>query len=268
MLTTLNMPRFRRTALVLNDFTDILTSNDVAAAGGASPALQRKVVFTMGCHGGLNVPDRAALPADAALGIDPALDFAQAMARQRAVFIASTGYGLGDDIGLAGTELLLTIFADELVQGDVFIGNALRDSKKSFLLSLLSMTAYDEKSSIQLTMFGMPMYKVIVPNTPGSVTPLPLQAAESSSNFTLNVQDGASTTTTTHNVEPVTTSNGTYLTADGDSQITAFRPIQPRVVSPVPPGSSGAGRAHKIGHLYGRDRVRSRDLASEPGLVT
>ncbi len=95
------------------------------------------------------------------------------MARQRAVFIASTGYGLGDDIGLAGTELLLTVFADELVQGDVFIGNALRDSKESFLLSLLSMTTYDEKSSIQLTMFGLPMYKVKVPSTPGSITPLP-----------------------------------------------------------------------------------------------
>src|SRR3990172_2895844 len=47
----------------VDDFTDILNSNQVAAAGGATPALERRVVFTMGCHGGLNVPDRAALPA-------------------------------------------------------------------------------------------------------------------------------------------------------------------------------------------------------------
>jgi PKD domain len=229
----------------VDDFTDILNSSQVAAAGGATPALQRRVVFTMGCHGGLNVPDRAALPADAGLGIDPSLDFAQAMARQRAVFIASTGYGLGDDIGLAGTELLLTVFADELVQGDVFIGNALRDSKESFLLSLLSMTTYDEKSSIQLTMFGMPMYKVEVPDTPGSIAPL--QAQQSSETFTLNVEDGATTTTTTHSIEPVTTSNGTYLTADDDSQVTAFRAIQPRVVTPIPPGSPVQGVLIKSG---------------------
>jgi hypothetical protein len=229
----------------VDDFTDILNSSQVAAAGGATPALQRRVVFTMGCHGGLNVPDRAALPADAGLGIDPSLDFAQAMARQRAVFIASTGYGLGDDIGLAGTEKLLTVFADELVQGDVFIGNALRDSKESFLLSLLSMTTYDEKSSIQLTMFGLPMYQVKVPSTQGSITPLP--AAETSGNFTLNVQDGASTTTTTHNIEPVTTANGTYLTADGDSQVTAFRSIQPRIVKPIPSGNPVQGVLIKSG---------------------
>ena len=229
----------------VDDFTDIVNSNEVAAAGGPTPALERKVVFTMGCHGGLNVPDRAALPADPGLGIDPSLDFAQAMARQRAVFIASTGYGLGDDIGLAGTELLLTIFSDELVQGDVFIGNALRDSKESFLLSLLSMTAYDEKSSIQLTMFGMPMYRVEVPNTPGSITPL--QAETSSDPFTLNVQDGATTTTTTHSIESVNTPNGTYLTAAGDAQITAFRPIQPRVVIPIPSGNPVQGVLIKSG---------------------
>jgi PKD repeat protein len=233
----------------VDDFTDILTSTEVASAGGPTPALERRVVFTMGCHPGLNVPDRAAQAADGGLGIDPALDFAQAMARQRAVFIASTGYGLGDDIGLAGTELLLTKFADELVRGDVFIGNALRDSKESFLLSLLSMTTYDEKSSVQLTMFGLPMYRVQVPETAGSITPL--QAEESPDSFTLTVDEGGPTS---HIIEPVNTSNGTYLTADGDSQVTAFRAIQPRIVVPL----TGLTRARGV-------LIKGGTYTDEPG---
>ena len=227
-----------------DDFTDLLNSNETAAAGGATPALERKVVFTMGCHAGLNVPDRAALPPDPGLGIDPSLDFAQAMARQRAVFIASTGYGYGDDAGLGGTELLLTHFAKEMVSGDVVIGNALRDAKESFLLSLMSMTAYDEKSSIQLTMFGLPMYEVDVPEESASITPLSAEAAAPSETFRLHVEDGDTTTTTNYSIEEVQTSNpdnGSYFTArpegsqeEGDVQVTAFRAVQPRIVIPTP----------------------------------
>jgi PKD repeat protein len=229
-----------------HNFADTLKSNEVAAAGGTAPTLQRHVVFTMGCHGGLNVPDRAAKPADPGQALDPSLDFAQAMARQRAVFVASTGYGLGDDVGLGGTELLLTVFGKELVKGDVFIGNALRDAKESYLLSLLSMTPYDEKSSIQLTMYGLPMYQVRVPEGAGSIAPLPAQAAPSST-FSLTVRDGASTTTTTHNIEQAATANGSYFTADGDAQTTAFRAIQPRLVIPLPPGNPAQGVLIKSG---------------------
>jgi hypothetical protein len=243
-----------------HDFTDTLKSNEVAAAGGSTPVLQRHVVFTMGCHGGLNVPDRAARPVDPGLGVDPSLDFAQAMARQRAVFVASTGYGLGDDIGLGGTELLLTIFAKEMVQGEVFIGNALTNAKQSYLLSLLSMTPYDEKSSIQLTMYGMPMYQVRVPPGAGSITALPAETAPTQT-FSLTVQDGAATTTTTHSIEQVTTGSGSYFTADGDAQATAFRPVEPRIVIPIPPGHTAQGvliRSGAYSDTTGFDPVISR----------
>jgi PKD repeat protein len=218
-----------------NNFDDILNSNETATAGGTTPALDGRIVFTMGCHGGLSVPDREAQDPDAGLGIDPSLDFVQAMARQRAVFIASTGYGLGDDQGLGGTELLLTHFADELVKGDAIIGDALNSAKETFLLSLASMTAYDEKSSIQLAMYGLPMYQVLVPEGPGSVTTLQEQQSDGEE-FSLTVIDGATATTTTHSIEEVATDNGSYFTADGDAQATAFRAIEPRVVIPIPPG--------------------------------
>src|SRR5207247_1275228 len=45
-----------------NNFKDIINSNETAAAGGAVPALAGRIVVTMGCHGGFEVPDREALP--------------------------------------------------------------------------------------------------------------------------------------------------------------------------------------------------------------
>lgn len=223
-----------------DNFGDILKSSEVAAAGGALPTLQRKIVFTLGCHAGFNVPDRASQPADAGLGIDPSLDFVQAMARQRAVFIASTGYGLGSDEGTAGTELLLVDFSKELVKGDIFVGKALTAAKSSYLSSLASMTPYDEKSSIQATLFGLPMYQVKVPAGTGTVQAV-VSSVPVEETFSLTVEDGGVAATTTHSVEEVSTGQGTYFTADGDTQVTAFRAIQPRVVVPVPPGDPVRG---------------------------
>jgi len=242
-----------------NNFADIINSNETAVAGGPTPALAGRVVLTMGCHGGFEVPDREALPPDPALGIDPSLDYVQAMARQRAVFIASTGYGLGDDQGLAGTELLLTYLSKEMVQGHAIIGEALKNAKDTFLLSQTSMTAYDEKSSIELTLFGLPQYEVVVPEGSGSVTPL--QAEASSQPFSLTVQDGATTTTTSHGIAPVDTPNGRYFSADGDAQATAFRAIEPRVVIPIPPGNPVQGvliRSGTFTDTPGFDPVVSR----------
>jgi len=215
-----------------SNFSDFVSSNEVAAAGGTSPALNRRVVFSMGCHGGLNVPDRASLPADPGIGIDPALDFPQAMARQRAIYIANTGYGLGEDPGLGYSEILLANFSQELVKGDALVGNAFAAAKYLYLGSLNVMTVYDEKASIEATLFGLPMYKVVVAADPGSITPL--QTQETGPSFSLTIQDGAAETTTTHTLQEVNAgTDGSYYTADGDSQATAFRPVEPRVVTPI-----------------------------------
>ena len=231
-----------------HNFSDILNSNEVANAVGTSPALQRRVVFTMGCHPGFNVPDRAALPPDPGLGIDPALDFVQALARQQAVSILSTGYGYGDDQGLGGTELLLTIFSGEIVEDNIFIGDALKTAKETYLLGLSSMTVYDEKSSIQATMFGLPMYQVDVPAGPGSITPA--QTEQAGETFTVYVKDGDTVTPLTpakEEIMPPVSPNGHYFTAGGDAQATAFRAIQPRIIVPIPPGPPAHGVVIKGG---------------------
>ena len=48
------------------------------------------------------------------------------------------------------------------------------------------MTPYDEKSSIQTTMFGLPQYQVLVPDSAGSITPA--SATESAQTLTLTVE--------------------------------------------------------------------------------
>jgi PKD repeat protein len=223
-----------------NDFDDILSSDDVAASGDSDG-----VAFSMGCHAGLNVPDYA-VDSDLGLGIDPALDFAQAM--QRAVYVASTGYGLGDNIGIAGTEAIMTILADELVQGDVAAGLALVSAKQTYLNSLSAMTVYDEKSSIQATLYGLPMYRVQVPSegVTSSAAAVQSLAGESTTPETLEltIEDGGVPTTSYYALDEVATDDGSYFTADGDAQATAGRAVQPRVVIPIP--SDPAGPVHGV----------------------
>jgi PKD repeat protein len=212
-----------------DDFGDYVGSDEVATAGGGAPLLVGDVVFSMGCHAGFNAPDETSEPADESTGIDPSLDFAQAMARQRAVYVASTGFGLGDDQGLGGTEKLLGIFAEKLLGGGASAGQALVDAKETYLSELSVMTVYDVKSSIEASFYGLPMYQV----QPSSSITLQAKALEEElvGNVEITTMDAASTTptvTTSHTLESVTTANGVYFTLDDDSQATAGRPIQPK----------------------------------------
>ncbi|MBI4329103.1 MAG: hypothetical protein HY685_04470, partial [Chloroflexi bacterium] len=230
--------------------TDFLTSKEVAAPQGNAPSLERVLVFTMGCHAGLNVPSGSESAADPGLGIDSGLDFAQAMAIQRAIYVASTGYGLGDDEGIGGTERLMLNFAQELMKSGATAGTALVQAKHRYLGSLSAMTVYDEKSSIQTTLYGLPQYAVNAPAGPGTVTSNPSPAFQTTpralgklglSGFggsnspslfrALSIQQQAPQgLSVTPIFQAVSTANGTYYTVGGDAQATAGRPIQPRVL--------------------------------------
>ncbi|MBI4297409.1 MAG: hypothetical protein HY676_02625, partial [Chloroflexi bacterium] len=267
-------------ALTAKGFTqgisDFLSSREVAEATGSPTALFQRLVFTIGCHAGLNVPDRSSEAVDPGLGINPALDFVQAMAQQRAIYVASTGFGVGDDEGLGGTEKLLSIYARELMQGGANAGQALVNAKQLYLSSLSAMTVYDEKSSIQTTLYGLPMYQIkptsasftaaaATSSTGGNLTltindgtsqttlhglsMYQIQAAgvgaaavassSTGGNLTLTINDGTSSSTTNHSLQLVTTPSGSYYTADGDAQATADRAIQPRVVTSLASNDSG-----------------------------
>jgi len=222
-----------------SDFTDTMDSTHVAAAGGGS-AFNGAIVFSMGCHAGLSVPDRASQDADAGIGINPALDFAQAMAQQRAVYIASTGFGYGDDEGIGGTEKLLALFSQDLVSGQFSAGQALVEAKRDYISGLAAPTVYDEKSSIQTVFYGLPMYQV----TAGSVAALNALAPAGvpAGNSTITLIDGGAPTTHVAALEQVDEASGSYFSADGDTAATAGRPVQPKVALPLAASPSGPVR--------------------------
>lgn len=211
-----------------DDLGDFLGSNEVAASplGG----LVGSVVFTMGCHAGLNVPDGDSEAPDPGLGIDPALDYPQAMAMQQAILIASTGYGLGETEGLAGTEKLLEIFSRELVDGGATAGGALVRAKQDYILEQAAPTVYDEKSTIQTVFYGLPMYSVRTPVAPAATASLAAPAGD----VTVNVDDGGTPTNIVVSRELETVADGQYYLAGGEYQATAGRPIQPKAVIDVP----------------------------------
>jgi len=221
-----------------NKTRDIMTTLDVNQALGVNSApnpLLRRALFTIGCHSGLNVPDRESRAVPATADIKPALDFPQALAQQQAISVINTGYGLGDTDGLAGTELLLTYLAKNMVQGDITMGKALIGAKQMYLSSTSPLTVYEEKSSIQATLYGLPMYRIQV--APPAASPAP-----SGSNI-LTITDGGSTTTALYNLEAKTNPNGTYYTANGDVQATPGRPVEPRIVKLL---SNTGGNVHGV----------------------
>ena len=234
------------------DDSELITSRAVAAAGGGS-LFKSTLVFSMGCHSGLSVPDEQAvtLPADSA--VDPALDLPQALMRQGGVYAGSTGYGYGDTVGIAGTEALIGDFARQLVGSAAAgvtpaasVGEALAQAKQVYVGALSAVTPYEQKSCAEFVMYGMPQYRFVgstalaTMSTSGAgaavssvitdsetIDPFELTVGERSmdSGWSAVTVDAVSSTMVLN-----TTDAGQYITADGRSQATPERPIHPEVV--------------------------------------
>ena len=216
-----------------SDFGNIVTSQEVAQ----DPRTATQLVFTIGCHAGFNVPDAQSLDGTAQ-GIDPALDFAQAMAQRQAVFVASTGFGLGDTEGLAGTERLMADFAEQLLVDGVTAGEALRAAKQAYADALSTVSTYDVKSLVQQTLYGIPHYQIV---GAGPATP----TAQASSLDAPSVAATGSTVPHAFDLQEVADpdTQGRYWAVGGDPanvQVTPGRPWQPRYAEPVPAGTRGA----------------------------
>ena len=229
---------------------EFLSSSEIADAT-AYPDFVGKLVFTMGCHAGLSVPDDQTGVSDDYVGDpDPRLDIAQAMARRQGVLVGSTGYGYGDTEAVAGTEALIGTFADQMTttvdanaaKGQP-IGLALAEAKRQYLGALSAVTPYDEKSSIQFAMYGMPQYRLACDAHPpvggmtvvGVVNPgsAGLDLGFPDTPFNLTVSDVGKPDKLYPTVqlrEASTAATARFITADGDAQATADRAIQPRVV--------------------------------------
>ncbi len=129
-----------------------LLAGDVTAAAGDQAG---RLVYTLGCQSGLNVPP----------GESNEVDLAQAFAQRGATYVGNTGYGYGlkNTVGLS--EEVMQLFTEELTEGSATtVGYALTRAKQQYRLLTSHFGYYDEKVSIESTLYGLPMLRV---NTPG-----------------------------------------------------------------------------------------------------
>ncbi len=204
-----------------------------------SGRLTNDILFTMGCHAGLNVSDTFPTSTSTAARLR---DWAQAISQNGGgVYVANTGYGYGDYDAIALSERLMTLFAHNLAS-DGSIGRKLVLAKQQYFASIASYDPYAEKALAEATFYGLPFYKIgsaTEPADPGPVatTPQPGVPNVSVASFPF--------TFTGATLPQHTTARGTYWSAgDGGVEYLNGRPIEPRVSSEVT--TSGGLKAHGV----------------------
>ncbi|MFL6021997.1 MAG: hypothetical protein ACJ72O_01540 [Marmoricola sp.] len=205
------------------DESDLFTA--AAVRGSLAGDLAGAVVFSMGCHSGLSASDKLFAGTD-----DRALDFAQAVSSQGGVFVGNTGFGYGDTDTVALSEQLMAQFAQRL-DGSMSVGEALLYAKNAYFSGLAEYTPYDEKVLEETTFYGLPFYRLDVPNPPSVPAPVsPVLAPDTATGLQA---------TTSHLVPTYATrtaDNGTTYTAavdpaTGEDSLTTVqnRPVEPKV---------------------------------------
>ncbi len=175
---------FSANSALAADFKTSLLTTDLAA----SPVdLRSAIVFSAGCHSGYNLVD-----GDAITGVSLPLDWAQAFAQKKSILIAGTGYQYGDTEFLEYSERLYRDFARELRAGTagsaISVGEALARAKLAYLATTPDIRGIHEKAILEATLFGLPMFGVVmpagrgaVPGTGGPITATPVTAEPAAS---------------------------------------------------------------------------------------
>ncbi|MFN2536540.1 MAG: choice-of-anchor D domain-containing protein, partial [Mycobacteriales bacterium] len=122
---------------------------------GAGPALTKRIVFTIGCHSALDVPDSYAAAGDPA-----ARDFAQAYAGKGvAAMVGNYGFGYADTSTVAYSAAVQSLFAKGLA-AKYDLGTALSEAKRQYLGRMSGLSAYDIKTLQQVVVWGLPQYRL------------------------------------------------------------------------------------------------------------
>ena len=228
-----------------NDANDIFATQITATTDYAGA-----LVYSVGCHAGLNMPDSEALNST------HGRDWSQAFLSQQATFIGSTGYAYGDSDLVAYSELLMANFTEALSdwsEGPQTVGLALMMAKHDYFNSLAGGTFsnYDEKVLEEMTLYGLPMLRI---NMPLTTTNAPASAlgmtAMASNGLVTQTAVSLSFSYTLQTVAGV----GSYYELnqpEADVYVSAGRPSQPRLDIEIDqPGPVGARRAARRRHFY------------------
>jgi uncharacterized repeat protein (TIGR01451 family) len=135
---------------------DIYGSDACGTPGLAPLSLAGGFVYAAGCHGGLPVSGSCASDADHSLDLPQTM-----LSRGVAAYVANTGYGWGLKYGVGYAERLMELLTEELSKGGTVVtGEAVRRAKLRYFLETPRYDPYDEKTLMQWTLFGLPMYAV------------------------------------------------------------------------------------------------------------
>jgi hypothetical protein len=138
------------------------TLSDLVSTADANTARRNgQLLFTVGCHSGLNVPDQIASLENGSVSTDDQkrlLDWAQAyMSSKTAVYVANTGFGYGDTVTRDLSERLMDHFAANVNSGGT-IGEQWVRALHQYYSEPANYDVLDEKVMIEATMYGLPFY--------------------------------------------------------------------------------------------------------------
>jgi hypothetical protein len=234
--------------LLAADYRTILDASEIA---GNPIDYADTIVLALGCHGGFSLPSTDLL-ADAS----PDPDWAKAFLRQRvAGFVAATGYAYGDtELTEYGERLFVELVRQlRTGTGTVSMGEALVAAKRIYVAETAQLTGLDEKTVVEMTLYGLPMMQV---DMPGERLTGPVSDPIVSTPTPVGTTPGASVglTATTVTVDQTTTersvvlrdlapgATGTvstsYLEGRDGVVVRPFEPVLPQQIDDV----SSAGR--------------------------
>ena len=189
----------------------------------------------MGCHAGLAVPD-AYVPGTGSELDTLRLDWAQALSRAEvSVYVANTGFGIGDTSSVAYSERLIGLYA-KLLDGSLTVGQALAYAKQAYYGSLGAVGVYDLKILQQTAFYGLPFWGVSTTGTPPAPTAPPLPAPIVP-DATTGLQAMSFPLAPIIQEAPSSSLGRSWNVAGFDPQVTHYRPIEPSMTIPV--GSAG-----------------------------
>ncbi len=226
------------------DESDLYTTGDIARAPNDPALLGGRVIFSMGCHSGLNVPN-ILVTSPTADQLKRLLDWPEAFTDQgTAVYVANTGYGYGDTDTVAYSEKVMSLFASRLGSPSgsaLTIGQALMYAKQEYFGNLVQYEAYDDKAMEEATFYGLPMFRIgpAIAATPPAPSSLPFAVDPLSGFDYVKIDETPSFDLVDLGAK------GQYYTSNGGAKATSGRPIEPEFGVDLPSSPDGK-KAHGI----------------------
>jgi hypothetical protein len=196
-----------------------------------------QLLFTVGCHSALNIPDSIATIA--AADQQRKLDWAEAYMRSKtAVYVGNTGYGYGETTTIDLSERLMDHFAANINSGGT-IGEQWVRALHQYYSEPSNYDVIDEKVMLEANMYGLPFYGFTgTPQNPPATPVPPSHGVDPSTGLDIaslpliqpNIQQDSISGLFVDSGHPdgtTYTQNGATLTAGTLSVF--YRPIQPTV---------------------------------------